>query len=291
MLAQGLVRFGSNSLDTFRPSVFSIRGVFESGGQPAAPHSDRDLMTSRAHLTDSIIWGMARLRVGLALAGTWLLCSTAAALPTGLLNDTGQTQCVDGSNNLTTCSQANTGDGATGTAGVPRQDGRFGRDAANLTKVGGGAAGFDYTRICWNGHAQGSGTCTGTLVANTTDAATGSPSTDWACTRDNVTNLVWSLRTPIDSWTNATGASFPNAGHNTPSRCGFNSGWRMPTRRELLSLVHYGTYNPSIDLNYFPSTSADSFWTSDTFAAPAPFNAWLAACRTIRSDTEPSILL
>ncbi len=33
-----------------------------------------------------------------------------------------------------------------------------------------------------------------------------------------------------------------------------NSGWRLPTRRELFSIVDYGAYDPPIDLNYFPNT-------------------------------------
>ena len=57
--------------------------------------------------------------------------------PTGLLNDTGQTQCWNGSA-LVACDDSSTGDLST----YPRQDGRFGRDAAAakgaLTKIGGG---------------------------------------------------------------------------------------------------------------------------------------------------------
>ena len=68
------------------------------------------------------------------------------------LNDTGQNQCYDGSN-MATCSESNTGDGSR----YPRQDGQFGRDAqvttGKLTKIGAGAAGFDYTKIANNGTA------------------------------------------------------------------------------------------------------------------------------------------
>ncbi|CAK0760499.1 hypothetical protein CCP3SC5AM1_2860003 [Gammaproteobacteria bacterium] len=69
----------------------------------------------------------------------------------GALNDTGITQCQDGGNNWGTCTATNTGDSATN----PRQDGRYGRDAAaaagQLTKIGAGAAGFDYTKIANDG--------------------------------------------------------------------------------------------------------------------------------------------
>lgn len=186
-----------------------------------------------------------------------------AAGPTGLLNDTGQTSCYDASNAAVACSSSGVGSNS----GInPRQDARFGRDAVagTLTKTGGGAAGFDFTKICWNGDAAGSGTCTGTLVANTTGVASGTASTDWACTKDNVTNLIWSLQTiSSTNWTAAT-TTHPSAA-NTAGRCGFSTGWRAPTRRELLSIVHHGASNPSIDSNYFPSTASAYYWSSDTY--------------------------
>jgi subtilisin family serine protease len=201
------------------------------------------------------------------------LDSAVAALslgPTGRLNDTGQTLCDNGANVLVACSNANTGNASA----MPGQDGRFGRDAASPVKVGGGAAGFDFTRICWNGDAQGSGTCTGTLVRNDTGAASGTPATDWACTKDNVTNLVWSLQSQSATWNAATGSTYPNEGHNTPARCGFSNGWRMPTRRELRSIVNLDGSNPTVDGTYFPGTQSTYFWTSDTFAAD-PVRAWI----------------
>lgn len=211
-------------------------------------------------------------RLVLVLASALLYLSSAqAAGPTGLLNDTGQTQCDNGGNVLGACNAASTGDGTT----LPRQDGRFGRDVASPTKVGGGAAGFDFSKVCFNGDVQGSGTCTGALVANTSAAATGTPSTDWACSRDNVTNLIWSLQTQSATWNAASAGTYPDAGHNGASRCGFNTGWRLPTRRELLSIVHNGlAVAPMVDANYFPGTVSDFYWTSDTYA-PGPSLAWV----------------
>ena len=207
---------------------------------------------------------------GLALAAL-LGAGAVQAQPTGRLNDTGQTQCYNGSA-LVACTAANTGDGV----GVahPRQDGRFGRDRAGMTKVGGGAAGFDFTKICWNGDAEGSGTCTGTLVANTGASASGTPSTDWACTKDNHTNLIWSLQTVSTmTWTNAinTGGN-PIAAHDG-TRCGPSTGWRVPTRRELLSIVHRGASSPAIDGSYFPGTVNSWYWTNDEYV-PSPAGAW-----------------
>lgn len=193
------------------------------------------------------------------------------AAPTGLLNDTGQGTCYDGAN-LGACDTANSGD----SAAYPRQDGRFGRDAAaaagQLAKTGAGAAGFDYTRMCFNGDPEGSGTCTGALVANTTDMPTGAPSSDWACTKDNVTNLVWSLQSGNGEWTTYARTTLP-AATNAATRCGYSDGWRLPTRRELLSLVHHGVAQPSIDSAYFPDTQSFMYWSADPYVPYAP-GAW-----------------
>jgi hypothetical protein len=198
--------------------------------------------------------------------------SVHAAGPTGLLNDTGQDTCYDGTN-LVACTAANSGDAAAN----PRQDGRFGRDAkaaaGTLSKTGAGAAGFDYTKICFNGDAEGSGACTGALVANTTATATGTPATDWACTRDNVTNLIWSLQTGYGDWNTYANTTLPGA-TNAATRCGYNTGWRLPTRRELLSIVHNGAGWPAIDSAYFPATQSNWYWSADTYA-PGPAFAWL----------------
>jgi len=194
---------------------------------------------------------------------------THAAGPTGLLNDTAQTQCDNGSNVLMDCSNANTGNAAV----QPRQDGRFGRDIAGSSKIGGGAGGFDFSRVCFNGDVQGTGSCTGTLVANTTASATGSPSTDWACTKDNTTNLIWSLQTGQGDWTTYAQTTLPNDA-NTQKRCGFSNDWRLPNRRELLSIVHNGLATaPMIDSDYFPATVSGRYWTSDVFA-PLTSYAW-----------------
>lgn len=186
------------------------------------------------------------------------------AAPTGLLNDSGQDTCYDGVA-LVACTAANSGDAAAN----PRQDGRFGRDAAaaagQLTKTGAGAKGFDYTKICFNGDAEGSGACTGALVANTAATPTGTLSTDWACTRDNVTNLIWSLQSGSGEWTTYAQTTLPTA-TNTAIRCGYNTGWRLPTRRELLSIVHNGVWSPAIDSAYFPGTQSSWYWSADTYA-------------------------
>jgi hypothetical protein len=224
-----------------------------------------------------------------------LTAARAAGLP-----DTGQDLCFGGGS-MVACTNANTGDTAT----YPRQDGRFGRDAkataGTLTKIGGGAAGFDYSKV----------TNDGTVVpGDGAGVALGTNPGDWACTRDNSTGLTWEVKVDNNthlrhtSWTytwhnsdgstNAGNAGTPDTGAgvgsdncldtsrcdtekfvadvNAAALCG-QTDWRMPTQRELLTLVHFGTSGPSIDATYFPNTIASLFWSGSSYV-PNPANAW-----------------
>lgn len=187
------------------------------------------------------------------------------------LNDTGLDKCWDGSA-LVTCSPTNSGN----TALHPRQDARFGRDAAaaagQLNKVGAGDKGFDFTRVCMSGEMAGQGSCPATPVQ-------GTGTNQWACTRDNVTHRIWSLDSTIYNWLSAT-TTYP-AAMNATNRCGYNTGWRLPTRRELFSIVHSGRSNPTIDTTYFPGTPIVSppgmrsyYWSADS-SYVAMTEAWI----------------
>jgi hypothetical protein len=201
---------------------------------------------------------MARRR---ALAA--LLClvgmMSAWAAP---LNDTG----------ITFCGGATSGNNSPCLTTDPEgQDADYGRDAAAvagaLVKIGGGEAGFDYTKIANNGTE---------LPAS---AALGNGPTDWACTRDNVTGLIWEVKTDDGGlrdkdWNytwynsdpatnggavgsaggNSCGGTLAGYGHQCNTEhyvaaviglglCG-QQDWRMPTVDELLSIVHWGRTYP-----------------------------------------------
>jgi len=84
------------------------------------------------------------------------------------------------------------------------------------------------------------------------------------CVADGVTGLVWGTATlPAQSWADAssTAASF--------TRCGIATGWRLPSRRELLSIVHHGASHPAIATGAFPGTQSSPYWSSDTKGSQA----------------------
>jgi len=204
------------------------------------------------------------------------------------LNDTGQDGCADATTGNLTCPQS----------GFPRQDGEFGRDALAraglLTKIGGGEAGFDFTKISNSGQV---------LPAA---AALGSGANDWACARDNVTGLLWevkldnaaSLRHQTHGYTWYSTDSSINGGDpgsvgtsgtcnstlslcntqafvaavNAQGLCGFND-WRMPDQGQLLGIVSNKRISPAIDPTYFQNTQNNGYWTGRNVAGDAP-NAW-----------------
>ena len=46
-------------------------------------------------------------------------------------------------------------------------------------------------------------------------------------------------------------------------------GWRLPTPKELLSIVDNGKFDPAINTDYFPGTPDEWFWTSADFTSTA----------------------
>ena len=217
----------------------------------------------------------------------------AAGLP-----DTGQTTCYNdsGADGVAASSAASIARDA-GTH--PRQDCRYGLDAAAdagaLTKTGAGAKGFDYSKIANNGT---------TLPAST---PLGTANTAWGCTRDNITGLTWEVKTTDNTDLGYSGHTYTwfssdsssngaNSGNESGGSCNQTlpgnlcntqafvtavnaaalctyTDWRVPTRRELLTLVFADRSIPSIDSVYFPNPSATPYWTASTYA-PDRSNAW-----------------
>ncbi len=81
---------------------------------------------------------------------------------------------------------------------------------------------------------------------------------------DTVTKLVWERKPPgaVLTYVDAT------------KQClALGSGWRLPTRIELVSLVDYNR-SSFIDTTAFPATPAGQFWTTSAVRAPSPGGLW-----------------
>ena len=125
-------------------------------------------------------------------------------------------------------------------------DSSSGRDAEadRLTKVGSGAFGFDYSKVCSSGVLVDSA---GLCPAGQT----------WDCVRDNVTGLMW--RRVDEPFAGAPPVA-------TESLCG-RVNWRLPTVHELLSIAHAGKdASPYLDTDFFTAVQpATPFLTSESY--------------------------
>lgn len=229
---------------------------------------------------------------GLSIEGGSSNTSVASAETTGRLNDTGMLLCGDYAyhggievhDNTVSCALQTDTERDPVPAG---QDGVQGRDVENSDDSD-GHAGFSFTKISTVGQVL---------------PATAS---QWGCIRDNVTGLVWEVKTNDAGlhdrgWTYSwfeTAAS-RNGGHagaehggvcqgtahcdtsgyraavNAAGWCGA-SDWRLPTREELRSITRLDRASPAVDTVWFPHTLSDWYWTASPLANDKQ-SAWLIA--------------
>ncbi len=85
---------------------------------------------------------------------------------------------------------------------------------------------------------------------------------------DNVTGLMWQQEDDDTTrmWDEA-------CSYCQDLTLGGYSDWQLPYKKELMSIVDYGTYGPSIDSTYFSGTNASYYWSSTTYASN-PSYAW-----------------
>jgi hypothetical protein len=115
--------------------------------------------------------------------------------------------------------------------------------------LGAGRAGFDFTKICADGDpVSATGVCKAQTYTN-----------GWACTQDNVTRLMWDIR----SFTSESPK--PSGTTGGPSKwCGVSdTAWRKPTVHELISIIdsRFRTNNTlaTVDLVHFPNVQAVNY--------------------------------
>ncbi len=106
-----------------------------------------------------------------------------------------------------------------------------------------------------------------TLVGWTAHAA--APPTRYVVSTDTVrdtrANITWQRVASPSTYTFAAAQTYC-AGLTLG---GFSTGWRVPTIKELQTLVDVRSLNPAIDGTAFTSTASAVFWSS----SPATFNA------------------
>jgi len=77
---------------------------------------------------------------------------------------------------------------------------------------------------------------------------------------DKLTGLVWTKNANLAGGTKTWQQAFD---YVKMLNTGGHSDWRLPNRRELLSLVDYAQYNPALPKNYpFTNVQLDNYWSS-----------------------------
>ncbi|MGI5828284.1 MAG: DUF1566 domain-containing protein [Patescibacteria group bacterium] len=147
------------------------------------------------------------------------------------LPDTGQTTCYNASTSI-----------SCGSADFPGQDADYTINAPSYTQntytVNDNVTGFEWQRY---GHGSSDGYTVPSAAGN---CATGGSYSSGYCTYSWQNALKYCANLNMDGKTD----------------------WRLPNVKELTSIVHYSTYNPSINTSYFSNTASNYYWSSTTYS-------------------------
>ena len=234
------------------PSTLSLwpgqRGACSiSGGKEFYTAASSDTEVATVAVNDGTLYvrgvadGSATLTVFDSGGDSGTVSVSVGATVFGRIPDSGQTNCYDTSEKVT-CPQP----------GQPF----FGQDACYTIHP------LSYTKLDEGGNAL-------------PDSAT-----SWSMVRDDVTGLMWEVKTDDGSihdrkdkysWQDAQNVFIDSL--NSSGFGGF-SDWRVPSLKELAYLVDYGSYNPAIDKEFFRTGYSSLYWSSTSYSDDLSY-AWI----------------
>ncbi len=100
---------------------------------------------------------------------------------------------------------------------------------------------------------------------------------------DNNTGLLWQKCSVGQDSTTCSGTASTRTWDQATSACtvlnlgGHQTGWRLPTKTELINIVDYSTWYPAINDTYFPNTVPTGYYWSSTTPATASAYAFLVS--------------
>jgi len=104
----------------------------------------------------------------------------------------------------------------------------------------------------------------------------------WVAVLDRETSLIWTrddLPCGSVNWKAAKKAC-------TDLTLAGAADWRLPTRKELLTLVDDTRHSPAIDTTFFPACKSDWYWTSTPAAYSPGDYAWFVDFLNGNSDWD-----
>jgi Protein of unknown function (DUF1566) len=84
---------------------------------------------------------------------------------------------------------------------------------------------------------------------------------------DTKTGLTWQRAVPSQTYSQDAALTYCATATGLPG-----TGWRLPSMKELETIVDESRWGPAIATTAFPSTPADAFWSSSLVAGTP--NAW-----------------
>ena len=106
------------------------------------------------------------------------------------------------------------------------------------------------------------------------------------CVTDNLTGLMWAKNANLPNGTRTwQGALDYVASMNSGSGlCGYHD-WRLPNRKELLSLIDYSQYNPALPLNHPFINVQSGLLLVVVVRCEGPSSAWIVSMCMAMSTT------
>lgn len=112
------------------------------------------------------------------------------------------------------------------------------------------------------------------LVASANDTRADAPVGQYIISNgtvfDTKTELLWEQNPTISLYT------WNDAKAHCQNLSLMGTGWRLPSMKELQTIVDESRVDPSIDVTAFPNTALEKYWTS-TIRAAYVTDAWLVA--------------
>jgi hypothetical protein len=104
---------------------------------------------------------------------------------------------------------------------------------------------------------------------------------------DGKTGLTWQQTVPSGTYTWGSAGTSGTAQNYCATLSLNGGGWRLPTMKELTTIVDYtvASPGPTIDASYFPNTPATFFWSSTPLVGSSG-TAWLVHFSFSFTDTS-----